>query len=178
MWGICYDGSSGGRPDAHPVPCGVRLLQVEIKTMKYSFPTRWSVMAIATVLAASSTSAARADLMSACQADIATSCSGVPNGRGRISACLFSHSSKLDAACRLAVEAVARQSQSNWLLPASIRSLMGSGTPPAVPAACAADANRVCSDVDAGRDAVLACLYAHSGNVSTDCSTGIEAALK
>ena len=73
---------------------------------------------------------------------------------------------------------MAKQSQSNRLLPASVRNLMGSGTPPAVPAACSADIDEICSDVDAGSQAVLACLYAHSGNVSTDCSAGVDAALK
>lgn len=151
---------------------------MENNIMTCSFATRWPLIVIATVMAASSASAARADLMSACQMDIASSCSGVLDGRGRISACLFSHSSKLDAACRSAVDAVAQQSQSNWLLPSSVRSLMGGGSPPAVPAACSADRDQVCSDVDTGQHAVLACLYAHSRSVSMDCANGVEEALK
>ena len=146
--------------------------------MTCRFPTRWSTIAIATFLAASSTSAARADLMSACKVDIANLCSGVPDGRGRISACLFSHSSKLDAACRSEVNVVAQQSQSNWLLPNSVRSLMGGGFPPTVPAACAADTDQVCSGADTGQRAILACLYAHTRTVSTACATEIDAALK
>ncbi|WMS41949.1 cysteine rich repeat-containing protein [Acuticoccus sp. MNP-M23] len=146
--------------------------------MKRVFGIHWCLVALAMTLFVSMPDTARADLMSACQANIAKWCSGVPDGRGRISACLMSYSSKLDAACRSEVDAVAKKSQNNILLPKSVRSLMGAGSAPAVPAECAADQGKFCSGVDAGGRNALACLYAYSGSVSAPCADGIKAALK
>jgi hypothetical protein len=146
--------------------------------MKHRSGSLLCLTVVAAVLAMSAPQAARADMMSACQSDIASLCSGVSDGRGRISACLFSQSSRLDATCKSEVEAVAKQDQSSELLPAHVRNHMGSGSVPAVPAACSADEGRFCSGADAGDRNMLACLYAHSESVSGGCSSAIQAALE
>lgn len=141
---------------------------------------RLSLVIAAAVLAMSSASTAgmaRADMMSACASDIASLCSDVSRGRGRISACLFADMSRLSAACRPEVEAVARKGESSRLVPAGVRALMGSGTAPAVPAACSADVAGFCSGVDAGDRNTLACLYARTDRVSNACSAAVRSAL-
>jgi hypothetical protein len=148
---------------------------MENHLMKRNSGYAWCVIAAAAALTAST---ARADMMSDCKADIASLCSGISDGHGRLSACLYSQASKLDATCRSAVETLAKQDQSNMLLPAHVRNLMGAGSAPAVPAACSADEGSFCSGADAGSRNMLACLYAHSGRVSAGCSSAIEAALK
>jgi hypothetical protein len=147
---------------------------MEDHLMKRDFGRAWCVIAVAAALTASS---ARADMMSDCKADIASLCSGVSDGHGRLSACLFSQASRLDPTCKSAVETLARQDQSSMLLPAHVRNLMGSGSAPTVPAACSADEGRFCSGADAGSRNMLACLYAHSDSVSAVCASAIEAAL-
>lgn len=146
--------------------------------MTSRFRNRWSLIAAATVLAMSLAQGAAADMMTDCKTDIASLCSGVPDGRGRIAACLFSQTSKLDATCRSSVEAVAKADQGNMLLPAHVRSLMGSGSPPPVPAACSGDEGRFCSGADAGGRNMLGCLYAHSESVSAGCASAIKTALE
>lgn len=139
---------------------------------------RWPVVALSAILALAPADTARADLLSVCKAHIAGACSGVVIGRGRISACLFSHASKLDEPCRTELEAVTERTRNNPLMPRSAKRLIGAGPAPAVPAECAADEERMCSDVDAGSQSVLACLYAHSRSLSSGCSSGIRAALR
>ena len=135
-------------------------------------------IAVAAALAAFSAAAARADMMSACQSDIASLCPGVSDGHGRIAACLFSQTSKLDSSCKSEVEAVAKQEEDNRLVPAHVRRMMGSGEVPAVPSACSGDEGKFCSGADAGGRNMLACLYAHSESVSSGCSSAIQAALE
>lgn len=137
-----------------------------------------ATMLVVTMALAAPAHTARADMMSACQSDISSYCSGVSDGRGRISACLFSQSSKLGADCKSEVEALAKQDQDDRLLPASVRSLMGSGAAPAVPSACSGDESQFCSGADSGGRNMLACLYAHSESVSSGCSSAIQAALE
>lgn len=137
----------------------------------------WCAIAVAAALT-STTSSARADMMSDCQSDISSLCSGVSDGRGRITACLFSQTSKLSATCASAVEAEAEKDESSMLLPSHVRSLMGSGSVPAVPAACSADEGKFCSGVDAGDRNKLACLYAHSESVASGCASAIQSVLE
>ena len=137
-----------------------------------------SVVAAAFVLSATSPGMARADMMSACKSDIASYCPDVSRGRGRISACLFSRSATLSADCKPEVATVARKGESSLLVPSSVRRLLGSGSAPAVPAACSADAGKVCSGVDGGSRNVLACLYARTDSVSAGCASAVDTALR
>jgi hypothetical protein len=122
--------------------------------------------------------AARADMMSACAPEISGLCSGVSQGRGRLAACLISHVDKLGAQCRVEVQSVSRSSRNNILLPAGVRSFLGSGAAPSPPAACQADAGRLCGDVAAGNGPILACLYAHTDGLSGDCAAEVNAVLR
>jgi hypothetical protein len=138
-----------------------------------------SLVVAAAMLTAVAPGLARADMMTACAPDIASFCSDVSRGRGRISACLMSREPSLSAACKPEVQAVAQSGANNRLVPAGVRNLMsGSGTAPAVPAACSADAGTFCSGVGGGSGNVLACLYARSNKVSSACSSAVSAALK
>ncbi|PJN96520.1 hypothetical protein CNY89_02060 [Amaricoccus sp. HAR-UPW-R2A-40] len=48
---------------------------------------------------------ARAEMMTACQPEIAQYCGGVSRGRGRIAACLVGRMDRLSAACKPEVQA-------------------------------------------------------------------------
>lgn len=134
-------------------------------------------LAATAALAVATGGAARADMMAACQPDIAAYCSDVSSGRGRIAACLFSQSAKLGAACRPEVQTVAKKGSGNFLVPSGVRRLLGSGATPPVPDACSAEAGSLCSGVGAGDANVLACLYSRSNRVSSGCSSAVQSIL-
>ncbi len=135
-------------------------------------------VALATGLAALALSPApaRANMMATCAPEIASLCPNVREGRGRITACLFSHGEKLGAGCRGEVQAVASSGGSRFA-PSGVRSMMAPGFAANPPASCQADAGRVCGNVQNGDGRMFACLYAHTDKVSGTCSTDARATL-
>jgi hypothetical protein len=127
---------------------------------------------------AASAAPAGADMMGTCAPEISRLCAGVTQGRGRVAACLVSHAGQLGAACQSEVNSVTTSTRSRLLLPAGVRTFLGSGTAPAVPGACHADVARLCAGVSPGNGPALACLYAHAGRLDAACSAEVDAALK
>jgi hypothetical protein len=121
---------------------------------------------------------ARADMMTACAGDIASMCSDVPNGRGRISACLMGYSDRLSPACGPEVAAVAASGSRNILVPSNVRRSLRPGFTAPLPTSCDADAANLCSGIPTTEGRIFACLYARDARVSGTCRTDIDTALK
>jgi Golgi apparatus protein 1 len=117
---------------------------------------------------------ARADMMTACAADIQKFCQGVDRGRGRISACLASEMGRIGAGCRAEVQAVMQ----GPLTPRYVRAALNPGFKVALPQVCAAPAKSLCPGIPAGDGRVLACLYARSDRAGRACTTAAEAAMR
>jgi hypothetical protein len=130
-------------------------------------------LVLAAAVAASGT-AARADMMTTCAAEIGRYCSTVSQGRGRISACLASYMGGLSAACRADVQAVGQ----SRLTPGWVRPVFNPAFRAPLPQACTADAGRFCPGMSPGEGRVFACLYAYSDRVSGTCSDAAQATLK
>ena len=69
--------------------------------------------------------AASADIMSTCPGEIARHCGDVPKGKGRIAACLFAHSEKLDGVCADDVAALASSRSIERIIPRGVTELKG-----------------------------------------------------
>lgn len=136
-----------------------------------------AVPAVALSLFIDSAQPARADLMSACEAEIAAHCSDVRRGRGRISACLFANTPRLSAACAPEVEQVSNSRATQRFIPAGVRNLAGSPYEAEVVEACGADARRLCPGVT-GKNRNLACLYSRSNQISNGCRTTADRVLR
>lgn len=134
--------------------------------------------AIATTLVLAPAPQARADMMSACAGDIASLCSDVPNGRGRISACLMGYSDRLSPACAPEVAAVAASGSRNILVPSNVRRSLRPGFSAPLPASCAGAAQSLCSGIPVTEGRIFACLYARDARVDATCRSDIDAALK
>jgi hypothetical protein len=117
------------------------------------------------------------DMMSTCKSEISEYCSGVSRGRGRILACLISHEGELGASCRGDVETTAKRGADDPLVPSGVRKLLGHGETVSVPSACSSDVSKFCSGISPGNENTLACLYAHSAQVSADCTQRVRAEL-
>ena len=92
----------------------------------FRFTSRLAIAMCAGALASLATPALAANLMSACEAEIAANCAGVSKGRGRISLCLFAHGDKLSGACKTEVVKVSDSRAFKRYVPAGVRSLQGS----------------------------------------------------
>jgi hypothetical protein len=113
---------------------------------------------------------AQADnMMSACEAEIDTNCSGVSEGRGRISACLYAHDDKLSGTCKAEVAEVTNSSTFQRYLPTGVQTMQGFEQEVDLRAACTADADKVCTGVKKDKGRLLACVYARSNSVSEAC---------
>jgi hypothetical protein len=117
---------------------------------------------------------ARADLMTTCAPEIGKYCSGISQGRGRVSACLAAYTEQISAACRAEVSSV----MSGRLVPGNVRKVVNPGFRSALPAACTADASRFCSGIPQGDGRAFLCLYANSNRVSATCTSAAEATVK
>lgn len=130
----------------------------------------WFVAGLVTTPLFALSGAARADnMMSACEADIAVMCDGVSQGRGRISACLYSNNDSLAASCRAEVAVVSNSRTFQRYLPSGAKSLQGSEQEAGLRAACTADVDKVCSGVKRENGRFLACVYSRSDSVSEGC---------
>ncbi|MTI45974.1 Cysteine rich repeat-containing protein [Roseibium hamelinense] len=135
------------------------------------------------VLAASLAFDARQDaqassLMTACKVDIDTLCKGVKEGRGRVSACLFAHDTKVSGTCKPELAKVTGSSTFKKMLPASLNSLHGSDQAAALQQTCGNDIKAQCGGVGAGTDKVLACLYSRSSSISKPCYAKAKALIE
>ena len=104
-------------------------------------------------------------------------CSGIKEGRGRISACLFAHSNKVSAACDPELTKVTSGRMFERMIPHGIRNLNDTPYEADLREACDADFKKLCSDVATGDDRHLACLYAWSNRVSKTCQTEAKTVL-
>lgn len=117
------------------------------------------------------------NMMSACASDIANMCSDVSNGRGRITACLMANGDRLSAPCKPEVDALAQQSSTNRLIPASARQIFSPNFRATLPESCSADAASLCPGVPLGNGQVFACLYSRDNRVSSACSAATDTLL-
>ena len=81
-----------------------------------------------------------------CQADTFSWCQGVPQGQGRLFACLLSHRDSLSSQCK---DALTRVSEFR--------------------AGCSSDVARLCPGLPPGQGAVLACLLTQRNQLSPTC---------
>ncbi len=107
--------------------------------------------------------------MEACSKDITSLCSGIKEGRGRISACLFAHSNKISAACKPELDKVTSSRMFERMIPNGIHTLNDTPYEAGLRKACDADFKKLCTGVAPGDDRLLACLYAWSTKVSKAC---------
>jgi hypothetical protein len=98
-------------------------------------------------------------IYAACEADIKVLCAGVPQGDGRLIACIKAHDKELSEKCHAKVDPKVEAKN----------------------AACDSDKKRLCPGVDPDNGGIAACLAAHVADVSAACRSRMaekEAALK
>lgn len=130
------------------------------------------VLAVAAVFALPS--GARADLMTACAADIGQHCADVDRGRGRIAACLAGHVTDLMPVCRPEVQAATN----SRFVPGHVRQIFDPSFRAEIPAVCKPAAASLCPSVTPGDGRMFACLYARTDRVAPNCSAQAEAVLR
>jgi len=136
------------------------------------------IAALALPLMTAPTDPARANsLMTACKVDVASLCSGVKEGRGRISACLFAHDNRISGSCKPELAKVTSSGTFKKMVPASLNSLKGSEGDTRLRQVCAGDIKTHCSGVGSATDKILACLYAWSNRIDKTCHTEAKAML-
>ena len=118
-----------------------------------------------------------AGLMEACKADINSNCKGVPEGRGRISACLYAHSNKVSAMCEPELSKVTTSHTFERMIPAEVRNKNDTAYEAALRKTCAADIKAHCTGVKPGQDRILACLYGWTNRLSSACRTEAKTVL-
>lgn len=123
---------------------------------------------------AGSAVAGRAELMTACAPEVRQFCADVDQGRGRVSACLAGYMDRLGPACLPEVRSMAQ----SRMVPGDVRKLFDPEVRVELPAACRAEAARLCPGVATGDGRVFACLYARTDRVDAACSVEAKAALR
>jgi Cysteine rich repeat len=98
---------------------------------------------------------ARAD--DACRADVEKLCAGIPQGGGRIMACLKANQAQVSPACKAEMASVARMVKE-------------------VGTACADDVQSYCADMKPGQGAVVRCLAANKGSLAPACQDILQGA--
>lgn len=127
---------------------------------------------------APATSVRASSLMSACKVDVDTLCNGVREGRGRISACLFAHGSKISGTCKPELTKVTSSGTFKKMVPAGLNGLKGTERDTRFRQACAGDIKSHCGGVGSATDRVLACLYAWSNRLTKPCHAEARAMLE
>jgi hypothetical protein len=94
-----------------------------------------------------------------CAAEIATYCTGIKPGGGRILKCLKENENSLSPVCREKVASIGKQLKE-------------------AQEACAEDINKFCRDIQPGEGRILKCLREHSAEISSGCTEKIEGAKK
>lgn len=94
----------------------------------------------------------------ACAADVDKFCKDVPRGHGRIAVCLNEHTNDLSAACKPVAQDIATKMNE----------------PMQMHADCAADVQKLCSDVPAGSGRTGYCLGEHTTELSPACKKHMD----
>jgi hypothetical protein len=97
-----------------------------------------------------------------CNKELTTFCKGVPEGEGRILACLYAFEAKVSDKCVQAVYDAAVQ------LEQAVAALKLAANE------CKADLQRYCADVKLGEGRGLACLNKHDKDVSQSCKDALK----
>ena len=98
------------------------------------------------------------DMRKSCAADVGKFCKDVQPGHGRIADCLNQHTAELAPACKKTVETVSTQMNAHMEMHAD----------------CAADVQKLCSDVPAGSGRVAMCLGEHTKDLSPACKKHVD----
>jgi hypothetical protein len=91
----------------------------------------------------------------ACKADVEKLCAGIPQGGGRIAACLKANEAQVSPACKQQVQAVAKKVRE-------------------VGDACRADVEKFCAEVPLGHGATLKCLASNGANLTAPCQQVVQ----
>src|SRR3569623_3416240 len=98
------------------------------------------------------------DMHKNCATDVDKFCKDVQPGHGRIADCLNLHTAELAPACKKTVETVTTQMNAHMEMHAD----------------CAADVQKLCSDVAAGSGRVPMCLGEHTKELSPACKKHVD----
>lgn len=98
-----------------------------------------------------------------CNKELTTFCKGVPEGEGRILACLYAFEAKVSDKCVQAVYDAATQ------LEQAVTALKFAANE------CKPDLQKFCADVKMGEGRGLACLNKHEKDVSQTCKDALKA---
>ena len=98
----------------------------------------------------------------ACNKELTTFCKGVPQGQGRILACLYAFEDKVSDKCISAVYNAAVE------LEQAVNALKFAATQ------CQGDLQKFCADVKPGEGRGLACLNKHDKDVSQNCKDALK----
>jgi len=98
----------------------------------------------------------------ACEKEIASLCSDVPEGEARLVACLYSHEDKVSSACdRALYEAAAQLGQ-------AVEAMQF------VAEECKEDIAKTCGDVPAMKGRLRACLAEHEKQITPRCRAALQ----
>ncbi len=98
----------------------------------------------------------------ACNKELTTFCKGVPQGQGRILACLYAFEDKVSDKCVYAVYNAAVE------LEQAVNALKFAASQ------CQGDLQKFCADVKLGEGRGLACLSKHDKDVSQTCKDALK----
>jgi hypothetical protein len=98
----------------------------------------------------------------ACNKELTTFCKGVPQGQGRILACLYAFEDKVSDKCIYAVYNAAAE------LEQAVNALKFAASQ------CQGDLQKYCADVKLGEGRGLACLNKHDKDVSQNCKDALK----
>jgi hypothetical protein len=101
-------------------------------------------------------------LRKACHKELTTFCKGVPEGQGRILACLYAFEDKVSDKCMYAVYDAALQ------LEQAVAALKFAATQ------CKDDLQKFCANVQLGQGRALACLNKNAKDVSQTCKDALK----
>lgn len=103
-----------------------------------------------------------AKVKKACSKELSTFCKGVPEGQGRILACLYAFEDKVSDKCIYAVYDAADQLER---AATAVKFAYSQ---------CQADLQKFCADVKLGEGRGLACLQKHDKDVSQQCKDALQ----
>ena len=128
--------------------------------------TAWGSMVVSVLLLAGGPARAEDTIVDsikkACNKELTTFCKGVPQGEGRILACLYAFEDKVSDKCVYAVYDAAAQ------LEQAVAALKFAASQ------CKTDLQKFCADVKPGEGRGLACLNKHDKDVSQTCKDALK----
>jgi hypothetical protein len=102
------------------------------------------------------------EVMDGCASELASFCSQVTPGEGRILACIYAHQDKLSGRCEYA------------LYDAAVRLERAINALTYVATECRADIETVCADVQAGEGRIAQCLDDNRADLSAQCTQALS----